>query len=96
MHRPGTPTAVVTMGANPGLASAFLKSALRSMAEDNEVDIPKSGGQDDWAGLARDLDIRAIHVSFLQPALRYPSPTKMKSIIWSSVGPGLLTHWAII
>ena len=38
MHKPGTPTAVVTMGANPGLASAFLKSALKSMAEDNEVD----------------------------------------------------------
>ncbi len=64
MHKPGTPTAVVTMGANPGLASAFLKSALASMAEDNEVDVPRAaGGQYDWARLARDLDIRAIHVA---------------------------------
>jgi homospermidine synthase len=64
MHKPGTPTAVVTMGANPGLASAFLKSALKSMAEDNEVDIPKTAaGTEDWARLARDLDIKAIHVA---------------------------------
>ncbi|HZY67020.1 MAG TPA: saccharopine dehydrogenase C-terminal domain-containing protein [Devosia sp.] len=64
MHKPGTPTAVVTMGANPGLASAFLKSALRSMAEDNQVDIHQSSpGQEDWARLARDLDIKAIHVA---------------------------------
>jgi homospermidine synthase len=63
MNKPGTPTAVVTMGANPGLASAFLKSALASMAEDNEVDIHKSDGHEDWARLARDLDIKTIHVA---------------------------------
>lgn len=63
MHKPGTPTAVVTMGANPGLASAFLKSALTSMAEDNEIDAPKSGGQIDWGRLAQDLGIKAIHVA---------------------------------
>lgn len=64
MHKPGTPTAVVTMGANPGLASAFLKSALKGMAEDNEVDVHKtSTGQEDWARLARDLDIKTIHVA---------------------------------
>ena len=64
MHKPGTPTAVVTMGANPGLASAFLKSALKSMAEDNEVDVHKtSTGQEDWARLASELDIKTIHVA---------------------------------
>jgi len=63
MHKPGTPTAVVTMGANPGLASAFLKSALTSMAEDNEVDVPKSNGTEDWARLARELNVKAIHVA---------------------------------
>ena len=64
LNKPGTPTAVVTMGANPGLASAFLKSALRSMAEDNEVDVHRSeSGREDWARLARDLDIKTIHVA---------------------------------
>ncbi len=64
MHKPGTPTAVVTMGANPGLASAFLKSALKGMAEDNEVDVHKtSTGQEDWARLASELDIKTIHVA---------------------------------
>ena len=63
INKPGTPTAVVTMGANPGLASAFLKSALTSMAEDNEVDIHKTSGHEDWARLARDLNIKAIHVA---------------------------------
>jgi homospermidine synthase len=63
MSKAGTPTAVVTMGANPGLASAFLKSALTSMAEDNEVDVPLANGHEDWARLARDLGIKAIHVA---------------------------------
>ena len=63
MNKGGAPTALVTMGANPGLASAFLKHALVGMAEDNEVDIHKSGGHEDWGRLARDLNIRAIHVA---------------------------------
>jgi homospermidine synthase len=63
MRKSGAPTAVVTMGANPGLASAFLKRALETMAADNEVDVHKASGRKDWARLARDLGIKAIHVA---------------------------------
>ncbi|MCX7090034.1 MAG: saccharopine dehydrogenase NADP-binding domain-containing protein [Legionellales bacterium] len=56
-------TAIITHGANPGLASHFMKAALLNMAKDNHmhVDMPKNS--QDWAALAQKLDIKAIHIA---------------------------------
>lgn len=56
-------TAIITHGANPGLASHFMKEALLNMAKDNlmHVDMPKNS--QDWAELAQKLDIKAIHIA---------------------------------
>jgi homospermidine synthase len=57
------PTAVITMGANPGLASIFVKQALVNMARDAEMEFGKPGCYEDWAALAHKLDIKAIHIA---------------------------------
>ncbi len=56
-------TAVVTQGANPGLASAFVKQALQDMAIDSGVEFSSPTCHEDWANLARKLDIKAIHIA---------------------------------
>ena len=53
-------TALVTLGANPGLVSFFVKKALLELAGPG---CPVPVNQQQWAGLARRLDVRAIHVS---------------------------------
>ena len=53
-------TALVTLGANPGLVSFLLKKALLNLAGP-ECAVPANREQ--WASLARRLDVRAIHVS---------------------------------
>lgn len=72
----GGPTAVLDHGANPGLVSHFTKVALQDIAG-AWLDGPAAAGSDagrralvagaaadrDWAGLARALDVRVIHVS---------------------------------
>jgi homospermidine synthase len=56
------PTAIVAQGANPGLISGFLKQAMLNMAADNGIKAaPKSKA--DWALLARQLEIKVIHVA---------------------------------
>jgi homospermidine synthase len=55
---PGAPTAVITHGANPGLVSHFVKQALQHLAG---AASPRS--REDWARLARDLGVRAIHIA---------------------------------
>lgn len=59
----GGPTAIVTQGANPGLASAFVKQALRDMAADTGVAVESLSAHEDWAELSRQLGIRAIHIA---------------------------------
>ncbi|MDP3562312.1 MAG: saccharopine dehydrogenase C-terminal domain-containing protein [Legionellaceae bacterium] len=56
-------TAILTHGANPGLISHFLKQALLNMANDNGLNIDKPKHANDWAELARRLDIKVIHVA---------------------------------
>lgn len=59
---PGAPTAVITHGANPGLVSHFVKQALLHLAhEAGTVASPRS--REDWARMARDLGVRAIHIA---------------------------------
>ncbi|MBZ0094458.1 MAG: saccharopine dehydrogenase NADP-binding domain-containing protein, partial [Sulfuricella sp.] len=57
------PTAIVTHGANPGLASAFVKQALLDMAVDSGVAVKKPARHEEWAGLACLLGIKAIHIA---------------------------------
>lgn len=57
---PGGPTAVITHGANPGLVSHFVKAALLHLAAPDQ---PAPTQREDWARLARDLGVRAIHIA---------------------------------
>jgi len=57
------PTAVLTHGANPGLASIFVKQALLDMAADNDLTVPPPQSYEDWARLAQRLGIRTIHIA---------------------------------
>jgi len=57
------PTSVVAHGVNPGLISHFTKRALLNMATDAGLRGPRPATREDWAKLARDLGIRAIHVA---------------------------------
>ena len=57
------PTAVLTHGANPGLVSHFVKQALVNIAGDLKVDAGKMQSREDWADLARRLDVRVIHIA---------------------------------
>jgi len=57
------PTAVVTHGANPGLASIFVKQALQNIATDNGIEFEKPCCYEEWAALARELEIKVIHIA---------------------------------
>lgn len=57
------PTALVTCGANPGLASLFVKQALLKMATDNGIAFNGPSRHADWAGLAQRLGIKVIHIA---------------------------------
>ncbi|MEN9904422.1 MAG: hypothetical protein RLZZ555_987 [Pseudomonadota bacterium] len=61
-HR-GGPTALMTMGANPGLISSFVKQALLELAAGAGLPGGVPAGRCGWAGLARDLGVRVIHVA---------------------------------
>lgn len=57
------PTAVVTHGANPGLASALVKQALLNMALQNRLHGRHPSCYEDWAALERRLGVKAIHIA---------------------------------
>lgn len=57
------PTAVVTQGANPGLASIFVKQALLNIAADSGIAVKKPERHEDWARLACRLGIKVIHIA---------------------------------
>jgi len=59
----GTPTAVLTHGANPGLVSHLVKQALLNIAKDTQVDAGQPAGREQWAKLAQTLGIKVIHVA---------------------------------
>ena len=62
-QKPNGPTAVITMGANPGLASAWMKQALMNIAADKGLTVQKPTKAQDWARLARRIGIKVIHVA---------------------------------
>jgi homospermidine synthase len=57
------PTAVLTQGANPGLVSQFVKQALLNIAHDTGLKYRRPATRGDWAGLARSLGVRVIHIA---------------------------------
>lgn len=59
----GGPTALTTQGANPGLVSAFVKQALLHLAAAEGLDDSVPVHREGWAGLARRLDVKVIHVA---------------------------------
>lgn len=59
----GGRTAVVTQGANPGLASILVKQALENMAVDCELEYNTPVCREDWARLAHKLNIKVIHIA---------------------------------
>ncbi|WP_292936964.1 saccharopine dehydrogenase C-terminal domain-containing protein [Noviherbaspirillum sp.] len=62
-EQPAGPTAIMTLGANPGLASIFVKQALLRMAADNDMTVANPVHHPGWAGLAQQLGIKAIHIA---------------------------------
>jgi homospermidine synthase len=59
----GGPTAVIAHGANPGLVSHFVKQALLNIAHDTGVKVAVPTSREGWAGLAKRLGIKVIHVA---------------------------------
>lgn len=62
-ERVAGPTAIVTLGANPGLASIFVKQALLHIAVENGMEVNHPASHADWASLAHQLDIKTIHIA---------------------------------
>jgi homospermidine synthase len=61
--REGGPTAVLTHGANPGLVSHLVKKALLDVAAATGVKTDEPSSREDWAALAKKLDVKVIHVA---------------------------------
>lgn len=57
------PTACVTQGANPGMVSSFVKVALLKMAQETGLAVASPAVAEDWARLARALQVRVIHIA---------------------------------
>jgi homospermidine synthase len=64
MDKRNGPTAVLTQGANPGLASLFVKQALVEMARQAKKEPQeKPCCHEDWARLAQQLEVKVIHIA---------------------------------
>lgn len=81
------PTAVLAHGANPGLVSHFIKEALLNIAKDTGMSVEIPSSREGWAQLAKDLDIKAIHIAE-RDTQESPIPKKMGEFIntWSIDG----------
>ena len=63
MDKRSGPTALITQGANPGLVSALVKQGLLNIAADNQLACQTPQDYEEWAALARKLEIKAIHIA---------------------------------
>jgi len=59
----GATSALVTHGANPGLISHLVKQALLEIAARKNLSVAKPKSKEEWAGLARRLGTKVIHVA---------------------------------
>ncbi|SEL08619.1 homospermidine synthase [Nitrosovibrio tenuis] len=62
-EKPKGATAIIAQGANPGLASTFVKRALLDIAADIGLPVEKPASHTEWAELAFRLNIKAIHIA---------------------------------
>ena len=60
---PGTATAVVAQGANPGLVSQLVKRAALQIAADTGLDATPPADRAGWARLLQRLGVKVIHVA---------------------------------
>lgn len=61
--RQGSPTALITHGANPGLVSHFVKEALLHLARDAGEAAEAPHSREGWAALAHRLGVKVIHIA---------------------------------
>ena len=59
----GSPTMVVTMGANPGLISHFVKAGLMEIGREKNKNLAEPKTREGWARLAMDVGLKTIHVA---------------------------------
>ena len=59
----GSPSAILTMGANPGLISHFVKAGILEIARDKNPKLRKPTTRECWARLAMDIGLKVIHVA---------------------------------
>lgn len=85
MQGVAAPTAVINHGVNPGLISHFVKRALLHLARDTGLAWVAPRRREDWARLARELGVRAIHIAErdTQVAMRPKRPGEFVNT-WSS------------
>lgn len=62
-NQPGGTTAVSCCGANPGMVSWFVKSALETLAGDLGLAAEQPQGREDWARLMRETGVKGIHIA---------------------------------
>lgn len=60
---PQAQTCVLAHGANPGWVSHFVKQALLNLARDMGAGAGVPGSRQEWARLARELDVKVIHIA---------------------------------
>jgi homospermidine synthase len=61
LAEPGTSTAVIAHGANPGLISHLAKAGLEALADIKGISVPE--GPHYWARVCRQLGVQAIHIA---------------------------------
>ncbi len=84
---PGGPTAVTTCGANPGMVSWFVKQALLDVAAATRHGAPEPTSREGWAGLARALGVKGIHIAERDTQrARAPKPRGTFVNTWSVEG----------
>ncbi|KTD08042.1 homospermidine synthase [Legionella jamestowniensis] len=80
-------TAVLTHGANPGLASHFVKKALWNLAEELQLESQHPSNAREWGSLAKLLGIKVIHIAErdTQITRRFKLPNEFVNT-WSAHG----------
>ena len=85
--RPGGTTAVSCCGANPGMVSWFVKSALMRLAGDVEGLTEAPADRRGWAALMRALGVKGIHIAERDTQARaLPRPRETFVNTWSVEG----------
>lgn len=87
LKHPGTPTAILTHGANPGMVSHLAKEALLNIARDTGRPVAAPKDRAGWAQLARELNIRTIHIAERDTQVAEPRKTPGEFVnTWSVEG----------